>query len=148
MLFYLNFTTDGGWQFEPLEKTSSRLDTGVVVGVAVGGIGAHVQARVTVGHAPWTVTHALDTGLDQGELVRVHDGVDGLQRHVGHLHRPRHGAGLGPELVAERLPEANLPGDGGEVCHLASIILHQYLAINRTFNLLQLILRIPLVPID
>ena len=98
--------------------------------MAVGGIGAHVQARVTVGHAPWTVTHALDTGLDQGELVRVHDGVDGLQRHVGHLHRPRHGAGLGPELVAERLPEANLPGDGGEVCHLASILLHLDLAVH------------------
>ena len=71
-----------------MEDTTSRLDTGVVVGVAVGGIATHVQARVTLGHASWTVTGALDLALDQGERIRVHDGVDGLERHVGDLHRP------------------------------------------------------------
>ena len=32
--------------------------------------------------------------------------------------------------IAQRLSEPNLPGDGGEVCHHAGVILHQDLAVH------------------
>ena len=32
--------------------------------------------------------------------------------------------------VTQRLPEPYLPGDGGEVCHDAGVVLHQDLAVH------------------
>ena len=58
--------------------------------MAVGGVAAHIQAGLGVKHVPRTVTLALDPALNQRERVRVHDGVDGLEQHVGHLHCPQH----------------------------------------------------------
>ena len=34
--------------------------------------------------------------------------------------------------VTQRLPEPDLPGDGGEVRHDASVVLHQDLAVHNT----------------
>ena len=39
----------------------------------------------------------------QREPVAVHDGVDGLEGEVGHLHRPGHPPALRPEPVKETL---------------------------------------------
>ena len=35
-----------------------------------------------------------------------------------------------PSPVAQRLPEPDLPGDGGEVRHDAGVVLHQDLAVH------------------
>ena len=41
---------------------------------------------VTLTSTTWAVTQARHRAGHQGELVAVHDAVDGLQGHVGDLH--------------------------------------------------------------
>ena len=90
---------------EPLEEAAGGLDAGVVVVDAVGLVTTEVGTGVTVRGSSGTVAGALDVTPHQGELVRVHDGVDGLEGDVGHLHSPRHPTALRLELVAESLAQ-------------------------------------------
>ena len=100
---HLESAADRGGELEPVEEAAAAPHTGAVVGVAVGGVAAHVSSLVriimisftpdpdlTVSRAPGAVTGALDPRPDQGEAVRVHNGVDGLEAGVGHLHVSRH----------------------------------------------------------
>ena len=57
----------------------------------------HVQTPGAVGGAPGTVTHTGGAGLDQWELVRVHDRVDRLEADVAHLHQTTGPSRLRPE---------------------------------------------------
>ena len=105
MVSYLYLTTHGGRELEPLEEATSGLNTGVVVVGTVGLVLTQISPGVTVRGSARTVTGTLDVAPDQRELVGVHDGVDGLQGDVGHLHGPRHPAALRLELVAESLAQ-------------------------------------------
>ena len=125
---HLESAADRGGELEPVEEAAAAPHTGAVVGVAVGGVAAHVSSLVwiimiiiimigvavggvaahvsslvriimvsftpdpdlTVSRAPGAVTGALDPRPDQGEAVRVHNGVDGLEAGVGHLNVSRH----------------------------------------------------------
>ena len=93
-LLHLYRAAHGSWQLEKLEEASCGLDTRIVVAGTVGFVATHVCLGVTLAGATWTVTQALDWAVDQGELVAVHDGVDGLQGYIGHLHRAHQTASL------------------------------------------------------
>ena len=82
---HLESAADRGGELEPVEEAAAAPHTGAVVGVAVGGVAAHVSSLVriimvsftpdpdlTVSRAPGAVTGALDMGLGQWEPEHSH----------------------------------------------------------------------------
>ena len=113
---HLNFAAHGSGQLHPVKKTPLRLYTGVVVGEAVGGgFGAHVDTIGTVRCSTGSVAYTLDTAPHQRELVGVHDGVNGLERDIGHLHCPLTVTSLRPEPVAQCLTQPDVPTHSGHI---------------------------------
>ena len=104
-----------------------------------------ILTMLTVRHSPGTVAGALDSAGDQGEGVALQDGVDCLERGVGHLHPALHPPHLVQEVVAERGVETQVPEHTGQQSRVSSVISQHDLTINaanwrRTMTSLSLVI--------
>ena len=93
-------------------------------------VGAQVVAMLTMRDPTRTVADTLDAALDKGELVALEDGVDRLERQVGHLHCALSVILLVPELVAQGRVESQVPVDTGQSHRVSLACRQQYVAIN------------------